>query len=136
MFTLGCNNLIAFIDHYPLHGFFSNRELSNISNPRICNLKEKTMKYHFKIRYNSGKWHHGLDACSQNPTQLNTFLKWYGGPQFTSTKFHSFLKDWGQFTSTKFHSFLKDWGLHQRNSSVSYPQSTKHAELAVKASKR
>ena len=82
MFTLGCNNLIAFIDHYPLHGFFSNRELSNISNPRICNLKEKTMKYHFKIRYNSGKWHHGLDACSQNPAQLNTFLKWYGGPQF------------------------------------------------------
>ena len=41
-----------------------------------------------------------------------------------------------QFTSTKFQSFLKDWGVHNGTSSAGYPQSNEHAELAVKASKR
>ena len=54
MFTLGCNNLTVSTDYHPLLGIFSNKELSNISNPHICNLKKKTTIYHFKIQYNPG----------------------------------------------------------------------------------
>ena len=70
MFILGCSNLIGSTDQRPLLSIFSNRELSNISNPRICNLKEKTMKNHFTFQYNPGRWHRGPVACSQNPAQL------------------------------------------------------------------
>ena len=41
MFILGCNNLIVSTDHCPLVGIFGNKELCNISNPHICNLKKK-----------------------------------------------------------------------------------------------
>ena len=69
MFTLGCNNLIILTDHHPLVGIFGDKELSNINNPRIRNLKEKTLKYNFTIQYNPGKWHRSADACSRNPTK-------------------------------------------------------------------
>ena len=41
-----------------------------------------------------------------------------------------------QFTSTEFQTFLKDWGVHHRLSSAGYPQSNGRVELAVKSSKR
>ena len=68
MFTLGSENLIISTDHRPLLGIFNNKELNSINNPRICNLKEKTLKFKFTIQYNPGKWHRGPDACSRNPT--------------------------------------------------------------------
>ena len=41
-----------------------------------------------------------------------------------------------QFTSTEFQTFLKDWGVHHRLSFAGYPQANGRAELAVKSSKR
>lgn len=41
-----------------------------------------------------------------------------------------------QFTSSEFTLFLKDWGIHHRLSSVDYPQSNGRAELGVKSAKR
>ena len=41
-----------------------------------------------------------------------------------------------QFTSSTFDTFLKQWGIHHRISSASYPQSNGRAELAVKSAKR
>ena len=41
-----------------------------------------------------------------------------------------------QFTSTEFSSFLKDWGIKHRLSSAHYPQSNGRAELSVKSAKR
>ena len=53
----------------------------------------------------------------------------YGVPE-------EFSSDGGpQFTSTEFQIFLKDWGVHHRLSSAGYPQSNGRAELAVKSSK-
>ena len=40
-----------------------------------------------------------------------------------------------QFTSTEFQLFLKDWGVH-RTSSAGYTQSNRHGELAVETFKR
>ena len=67
MFVLGCEDLIVITDHKPLVGILNDRDLENVSNPRLSSLKEKTFPYRFKIQYNPGKWHRGPDALSRNP---------------------------------------------------------------------
>lgn len=48
-FVLGCSNLTIAVDHRPLLKIFSDRSLDHISNTRLRNLKEKTLRYRFKI---------------------------------------------------------------------------------------
>jgi hypothetical protein len=67
MFVLGCKDLIVSTDHRPLLGILKDRDLNSISNPRLFNLKEKTLPYTFNVQYNPGKWHRGPDAFSRNP---------------------------------------------------------------------
>jgi transposase InsO family protein len=67
MFVLGCKDLMVSTDHRPLLGILKDRDLNSITNPRIFNLKEKTLPYTFTIQYNPGKWHRGPDAFSRNP---------------------------------------------------------------------
>ena len=68
MFVLGCEKLIVSTDHKPLLGLFHNRILSSISNPRLLKLKQRTLAFHFKTKYNPGKWHRGPDGLSRHPT--------------------------------------------------------------------
>ena len=68
MFVLGCNSLIVSVDHKPLLGILNDRDLSSIDNPRILNIKQRTLPYHFTIQYNPGKWHRAADALSRNPS--------------------------------------------------------------------
>ena len=68
MFVLRCQNLIVSMDHKRLLGIFDNGEISNIPNPPICSLKEKTLHYTFTMTYCPGKWCRGADAVSRNPT--------------------------------------------------------------------
>ena len=42
-FVLGCQNLVIVVDHKPLLKIFSDRALDNIPNPRLRNLKEKSL---------------------------------------------------------------------------------------------
>ena len=42
MFTLGCQNLLVSTDHKPV-GILRDRALSDIKNPRLLNLKERTL---------------------------------------------------------------------------------------------
>ena len=49
LFILGCNNLVIAVDHKPLLKIFGDRSLDQISNPRLRNLKEKTLRYHFRM---------------------------------------------------------------------------------------
>lgn len=35
-------------------------------NPCITTLKQKTLRYQFITKYNTGKWNRGADVCSQN----------------------------------------------------------------------
>ena len=65
LFTLGCPNLLAAVDHKPLLGIFNNRELASISNPRIQSMKEDTLPWKFKIIHCPGKWTRGPDALSR-----------------------------------------------------------------------
>ena len=67
-FVLGCSNLIIAVDHKPLLRIFGDRSLDAISNPRIRNLKEKTLRYRFHMMHIPGVKNRAADALSRHPT--------------------------------------------------------------------
>ena len=67
-FVLGCTDLYVAVDHKPLVKIFGNRALSDITNARLCNLKEKTLQYAFKMIYIPGVRNCTSDALSRYPT--------------------------------------------------------------------
>ena len=66
-FILGCSNLIIAVDHKPLLKVFGNRSLEDISNPRLLNLKEKTLQFQFHMVYIPGPLHVAADSTSRYP---------------------------------------------------------------------
>ena len=48
-FVLGCSDLIIAFDHKPLLKVFSDRPLKEISNSRLRNRKEQTLRYKFRM---------------------------------------------------------------------------------------
>ena len=66
-FVLGCDNLIVAVDHKPLLHVFENRSL-DIPNNRLRNLKEKTLRYKFKVVHIPGTKHKATDAVSRKPS--------------------------------------------------------------------
>lgn len=67
-FTLGCDDLIVAVDHKPLLKVLGDRKLEDIKNPRLFNLKEKTLPFKFRIIHVPGKRHLASDAVSRHPT--------------------------------------------------------------------
>ena len=67
-FVLGCDDLIVVVDHQPLLKVLGDRKLEDIKNPRLPNLKEKTLPSKFKLRHIPGKSHLATDAISRHPT--------------------------------------------------------------------
>ena len=65
MFTLGCKDLLVTTDHNPLVAILGSKSLEDIANPRLLRLKEKTLRYSFKIKYMPGKMNQGPDAFSR-----------------------------------------------------------------------
>ena len=74
MFVSGCPNLIVVTDHEPLLGILGDRSLSDIPNPRLFKIKQKTLRYRFTIQHNPGKWHRGSDAMSRNPGLIKAIM--------------------------------------------------------------
>ena len=66
-FVLGCANLIVAVDHKPLLKLFSDRSLNEIPNSRLRNLKEKTLRYRFKMIHIPGVKHRVADGLSCRP---------------------------------------------------------------------
>ena len=66
--VLGCNDLVIAVDHKPLLKIFGDRSLENIPNARLRNLKEKTLRYKFKMLYVPGAKHRAADAVSRHPS--------------------------------------------------------------------
>ena len=66
-FVLGCTNLIVAVDHKPLLKILGDRSLEDISNNRLRNLKEKTLRYKFHILHVPGAKHKAVDAMSRYP---------------------------------------------------------------------
>lgn len=67
LFLLSCRNLTFITDHRALTKIFGDKELKGINNPRILNLKERTMVYNFCIKYLKGKTYCAADALSRYP---------------------------------------------------------------------
>ena len=63
----GCSDLVVATDHKPLVGILNDRPLTEISNRRLLNLKEKTLPYQFEVIHISGKKNAGADATSRYP---------------------------------------------------------------------
>ena len=68
LFLLGCPNLTIVTDHRPLVKTFGDKEMKNIENPRLFRLKEKTLQYHFNIKYLPGKKNCAADTLSRYPS--------------------------------------------------------------------
>lgn len=67
-FVLGCEDLTIAVDHKPLLKLFGDRSLEDIPNPRLRNLKEKTLKYRFRMVHIPGIKHCAADTISRHPT--------------------------------------------------------------------
>lgn len=73
-FILGCTELIVAVDHKPLLKVLGDRCLEDIPNTRLRNLKEKTLRYKFKMVYIPGVRHRATDCISRHPTGEPTRL--------------------------------------------------------------
>ena len=73
-FTLGCADLIVAVDHKPLLKTFGDRCLDDIPNPRLRNLKEKSLRYRFRVVHIPGLRHAAADAVSRKPVGNPTTL--------------------------------------------------------------
>ncbi|XP_063960192.1 uncharacterized protein LOC135155220 [Lytechinus pictus] len=67
-FVLGCEDLTIAVDHKPLLKIFADRALQEIPNPRLRNLKEKTLRYRFRMVHIPGVRHRATDCLSRHPT--------------------------------------------------------------------
>ena len=67
-FVLGCSNLVFAVDHKLLLKVFGDRSLDEITNARLRNLKEKTLRYRFRMVHIPGVRQKAADAVSRHPT--------------------------------------------------------------------
>ena len=66
-FVLGCPDLTVAVDHKPLLKTFGDRSLDDIPNPRLFNLKEKSLRFQFRIVHIPGARNFAADAVSRHP---------------------------------------------------------------------
>ena len=74
-FTLGCPHLIIGVDHQPLLKVLGDRHLEDIPNPRLLNLKEKTLRFKFSLVHVPGSKNKSPDAASRHPTGAEDHLE-------------------------------------------------------------
>ena len=67
LFRLGCPHLTMVVDHRPLVGLFNNKELKDITKPRLLRFKEQSLCYNFKVRYMEGRKNVVADFLSRYP---------------------------------------------------------------------
>ena len=66
-YVLGCKDLIIATDHKPLLQILIDRSLTDITNRRLLNLKEKMLGYRFTVVHVPGRKNLGPDAASRHP---------------------------------------------------------------------
>ena len=66
-FALGCPDLTVVVDHKPLLKVLGDRAIDDIPNPRIREIKEKSLRYRFRVLLIPGVRNTVADALSRNP---------------------------------------------------------------------
>ena len=74
-FVLGCPSLILAVDHQPLLRLLGDKQLEDIPNRRLLNLKEKTLRYTFNMVHVPGRLNKAADAASRYPTSTEEELQ-------------------------------------------------------------
>ena len=74
-FVLGCPSLYLAVDHQPLLSLLGDKQLENIPNRRLLNLKEKTLRYSFSLVHVPGRLNKAADAASRYPTSTEEQLQ-------------------------------------------------------------
>ena len=64
-FIIGCKDLIIAVDHRPLLGLLNDKSLADVKNPRLLNLKEKTLWFQFELIHIPGGLNSGPDYMSR-----------------------------------------------------------------------
>ena len=85
-FVLGCPDLTIAVDHKPLLKLFGDRALEDIPNSRLRNVKEKTLRYRFKMIHVPGIKHNVADGLSRHPVSCTEPSN---QPQSTATVNHN-----------------------------------------------
>lgn len=67
-FVLGCSDLTVIVDHKPLVKILGDRSLVDLPNARLRNIKEKTLRFKFDIRYLPGVKNRVPDIASRYPS--------------------------------------------------------------------
>ena len=70
-FTLGSEKLLLLVDHKPLIGLLTTRELGDIQNPRLEHLAERLLRWTFTVQHIAGAVNLGPDALSRFPYNKN-----------------------------------------------------------------
>ena len=71
-YTLGSEKLLVLVDHKPLLGLLTTRNLGDIENPRLLHLAERLLRWKFNIEHVAGAKNYAPDALSRSPSQANT----------------------------------------------------------------
>nr|XP_039250245.1 uncharacterized protein LOC120327938 [Styela clava] len=74
-FVLGCSDLMIAVDHRPLVKVLGGRCLNDIANPRLRNLKEKCLRYRFKVEHLPGIRNAAADSLSRHPVSEPNMLE-------------------------------------------------------------
>ena len=69
MFVSGCPELIIATDHQPLVNILNERFLETIPNPRVSQLKQKTLRHKFRVVHVPGTNNCGSDFTSKYPAK-------------------------------------------------------------------
>ena len=85
-YVLGCKDLVIATDHKPLLQILNDRSLSDITNRRLLNLKEKTLGYRFTVVHVPGRKNLGPDAASRHPAGVPERLPLPGEALDTDTQ--------------------------------------------------
>ena len=94
-FVLGCNDLIVATDHNPLLKVLGDRKMEDIKNPRLYNLKEKTLPFLFRITHVPGKATSPPTACPGTPLGTRTPTRWICQATHMRPVIHWYLLDFG-----------------------------------------
>ena len=68
-YTLGCEKLLVLVDHKPLMGLLTTRNLGDIENPRLLHLAERLLRWKFQLQHIAGAKNFAPDALSRSPSQ-------------------------------------------------------------------
>ena len=71
---MGCKNLYVATDHSSLVSVLGDQALTDVENPRLARIKEKTLWWQFKIIHTPGKKQLAADALSRRKSKLPAVL--------------------------------------------------------------